>query len=321
MAALREKLMAGLKVEPGSRARLDKRRTDWAFDKALCDSEQEYVKGRAAQLLEHDRQELAVFQEVLYASKTKAILLCLQAMDAGGKDGTIRHVMSGVNPQGCHVMSFKQPSTLELSHDFLWRYQARLPARGMIGIFNRSHYEDVLIVQVHPELVENVLPSSPKKRQKFWEHRYKSINDWERHLARNGTVILKCFLHLSKDEQRKRFLKRLDEPAKQWKFSDSDIRERRRWDDYMAVYEEVLTATSTEWAPWWVIPADHKWIARSAVANLLASAMEDLDLKFPTVGPEKKEAIKAARRELEGEGKGKGKGRSKDQLVRPGLNA
>jgi len=228
------------------------------------------------------------------------VLIVLQAMDAAGKDGAIKHVMSGVNPQGCQVFSFKKPSAEELDHNFLWRYTRCLPERGRIGIFNRSYYEDVLVVKVHPELLGPQRPHE-KVGKKFWEKRYEDINAFERHLVRNGTVILKFFLNVSKDEQRRRFLERLDRPEKNWKFSPADLAERGYWDDYMAAYEDALTATSTESAPWYVVPADHKWIARAAIADIVTTAMQDLDLKVPEITDETRKLLAEARRKLEAE--------------------
>jgi PPK2 family polyphosphate:nucleotide phosphotransferase len=237
---------------------------------------------------------------LLYASDTHAVLLVFQAMDAAGKDGTIRHVMSGVNPQGCQVFSFKKPSAEELDHNFLWRYMKRLPERGRIGIFNRSYYEDVLVVKVHPELLGGQLPRE-KVGKKFWEERYEDINTFERHLVRNGTVIIKFFLNVSKEEQKKRFLERLERPEKNWKFSAADLAERGYWDDYMKAYEDALSATSTEWAPWYVIPADHKWVARTVVADVITTTIQELDLEYPEVTPEQKKLLEEARKKLAAE--------------------
>ena len=222
-------------------------------------------------------------------------------MDAAGKDGTIKHVMSGVNPQGCQVFSFKQPSTEELDHNFLWRYAKAVPERGRIGIFNRSYFEEVLVVRVHPELATVQRIPGVKVNDDFWSDRFVDINAFERHLTRNGTVILKFFLHISKDEQRKRFLKRLKDPKKQWKFSAADIAERVFWDDYMKAYEEAISATSTKWAPWYIIPADHKWVSRALIARIVINTIESLDLRYPEVGEEQCTVIAEARRQLEAE--------------------
>jgi PPK2 family polyphosphate:nucleotide phosphotransferase len=226
---------------------------------------------------------LAKYQDLLYSSHTYALLLVFQAMDAAGKDGTIKHVMSGVNPEGCEVFSFKTPSEHELSHDFLWRNYRELPERGRIGIFNRSHYEELLVVRVHHDLLKQEhLPHFTGPSKKFWQHRFESINDVERHLVRNGTVILKFFLHVSKEEQEKRFLERLNDPGKNWKFSEADLHERLRWDDYMAAYEDMINQTSTKHAPWYIIPADHKWFTHLTVSNIVVDTLKKMDLKYPT---------------------------------------
>src|SRR4051794_14355295 len=220
------------------------------------------LKERARQVLDQNLEDLAEAQELLYADDRYSVLIVLQAMDAAGKDGTIKHVMSGVNPQGCQVFSFKKPSAEELDHNFLWRYMRCLPERGRIGIFNRSYYEDVLVVKVHPELLDGQKLPPGKRGKSFWEARYEDINAFERHLVRNGTVILKFFLHVSKKEQKRRFLERLERPEKQWKFTAADLAERGYWSKYMEAYEDALSATSTRWAPWYIIPADHKWATR-----------------------------------------------------------
>jgi PPK2 family polyphosphate:nucleotide phosphotransferase len=217
-------------------------------------------------------------------------------MDAGGKDGTIRHVMSGVNPQGCQVFSFKRPSEEELKHNFLWRCSKSLPERGRIGIFNRSYYEDVLVVKVHPDQVDPRLPGKPGK--KFWANRYEDINNFEKHLHRNGTLILKFFLHLSKKEQKKRFLERLNDPSKNWKFSSADIAERAYWKEYQVVFEDALSATSTKHAPWYVIPADEKYVAHALVAEFVVKAIQDLGLRTPTLPKNERAALREARKQL-----------------------
>ena len=236
--------------------------------------------------------ELADLQRMLYAFDHHAILLVFQAMDAAGKDSTIRAVMSGVNPAGCQVSSFKQPSAEELDHDFLWRTTRRLPERGRIGIFNRSHYEEVLVVKVHPEYLQNQRLPADVVSEDLWQERYESIRCYEQHLARNGTVILKFFLNVSKEEQRQRFLSRLDEPHKNWKFSAGDVRERGFWNDYQQAYEDALNATSRPWAPWYAIPADDKPYMRWAVAQTIVSTLKDLGLQYPEV--EEKERAKFA---------------------------
>jgi PPK2 family polyphosphate:nucleotide phosphotransferase len=243
--------------------------------------------------------ELSDLQRMHYASDRHAILLIFQAMDAAGKDGAIRHVMSGVNPQGCQVFSFKQPSSEELEHDFLWRTTRRLPERGRIGIFNRSYYEEVLIVRVHPEILHDQgLPAGSIEGQAIWEERYRSIVEQEAHLHRNGTTIIKFFLHLSKDEQAKRFRDRIDEPDKNWKFSLADCSERKHWDDYMKAYESCLNATSTTQAPWYVIPADNKKNARLIISQIIVDTMKDLGMSYPTVDKARRKELKVIRKEL-----------------------
>jgi PPK2 family polyphosphate:nucleotide phosphotransferase len=238
-------------------------------------------------------------QERLYASDTYALLIVLQGLDAAGKDGTIKHVMSGLNPQGCDVTSFKQPSNEELGHDFLWRAAKVLPERGRIGIFNRSYYEEVLVVRVHPDLLAaQGLPGDPKPTSKLWNDRYEDINAFERHVDRSGTRIVKFFLHTSKAEQKKRFLERLDDPAKRWKFSSSDLAERAYWDDYQVAYEEMLTATSTPWAPWYVIPGDHKHLMRALVAGILVHTIDHLHVSIPEVSAARLKEIEAAKLQL-----------------------
>jgi PPK2 family polyphosphate:nucleotide phosphotransferase len=250
-------------------------------------------------LLEEHVEQLSSQQQLLYADNRFAILLIFQAMDAAGKDGAIRHVMSGVNPQGCQVFSFKHPSADELEHDFLWRTTRDLPARGKIGIFNRSYYEEVLIVRVHRELlVGEGLPDQPHRDKDLWKDRYRSIVDLEKHLHANGTRIVKFFLHLSKEEQRKRFLVRIDEPEKNWKFSLNDIEERKYWKRYMAVYGECLGATSTDRAPWYVIPADDKENARLTVSRIVLDTLEELKMEFPRVSGARRKELLAIRKQL-----------------------
>ncbi|BCX88571.1 hypothetical protein MIN45_P0940 [Methylomarinovum tepidoasis] len=298
---IRKKLLRLFLAEPGEKIRLKDYPTGWDQIEGLEPLGKEVVRERAAEVLERNRRELAEMQGRLYADNRYSLLIIFQAMDAAGKDGTIKHVMSGVNPQGCQVFSFKHPSAEELDHTFLWRYMKCLPERGRIGIFNRSHYEDVLVVKVHPELLEAQRLPVAKFGKRFWEARYEDINAFERHLARNGTVILKFFLHLSKEEQKKRFLERLTRPEKHWKFSASDLAERRHWDDYMKAYERAIRATSTAWAPWYIVPADHKWATRAIVADIIVSSLKRLDLRYPEPDPEQLAALEAARRELENE--------------------
>jgi PPK2 family polyphosphate:nucleotide phosphotransferase len=239
-------------------------------------------------------------QDILYAANQYALLLVFQAMDAAGKDGAIKHVMSGVNPTGCEVTSFKQPSHEELNHDFLWRTTRRLPERGRIGIFNRSYYEEVLVVRVHPELLERQgLPATLLDRDKIWQQRYRSIRDFETHATRNGSKIVKFFLHVSKEEQRRRFIDRIDHPAKNWKFSLADVAERAHWEQYMAAYEACLAATSTTAAPWYIVPADDKRAARLIISRIINRTLESLGLKYPVLGRRRQEELRAARRLLE----------------------
>jgi PPK2 family polyphosphate:nucleotide phosphotransferase len=258
-------------------------------------------KEQAKEALEHGITRLAALQEKLYAQDRWAILMILQGMDAAGKDSTIKHVMSGVNPQGCHVNSFKAPSPEELQHDFLWRTSRCLPERGQIGIFNRSYYEEVLILRVHPELLEHEKIPRQLVSEDVWQERFEEINGFERYLSKNGIVVLKFCLHLSKKEQKKRFLERLKDPDKNWKFSVSDALERQHWEKYMRAYEDMIRNTSTKHAPWFVVPADHKWFSRLVVAEAIIDAMEGLDLAYPKVDAAKRKELKEARAALEHE--------------------
>jgi len=285
-------------VTPGAKCRLDRHDPAWAGDDEFKELRRDELKARAVQLLEENTRDLAAAQELLYASDTYSVLIVLQAMDAAGKDGTIKHVMSGVNPQGCQVFSFKQPSAEEIDHNFLWRYMRDLPERGRIGIFNRSYYEDVLVVRVHPEILASQRLPPGNRGNKFWNARFDDINAFERHLTRNGTIILKFFLHISKKEQKKRFLERLDREDKHWKFSFSDLKEREYWDDYQEAFEEALTHTSTEWAPWWVIPADHKWVSRALVAGIISRSIHSLGLEMPKLSAQQERQLAEARKKL-----------------------
>ncbi len=298
MTLIDKKLIDRFRVPPGKNIRLKDYDPGWSQNKEMKDLGKDVIKERAKAILEKNLQELAAAQQLLYADDRYAVLVVLQAMDAAGKDGTIKHVMSGVNPQGCQVASFKQPSAEELQHNFLWRYSKCLPERGHIGIFNRSYYEEVLVVKVHPELVEAQKLPPGKRGKGFWKARYEDINAFERHLVRNGTVILKFFLNISKDEQKRRFLERLERPDKHWKFSTSDLAERAFWDQYMEAYEDALSATSSEEAPWYVVPADHKWVTRSVVADILTSTICALDLHYPEVTEQQRQALKEAKRKL-----------------------
>ena len=258
-------------------------------------------KEHAQERLERDVKKLAALQERLYAQDSWGLLLIFQAMDAAGKDGVIEHVMSGVNPQGCDVSSFKVPSTEELDHDFLWRSAKRLPERGRIGIFNRSYYEETLVVRVHPEYLQRQkLPAGLVTRH-IWSERFEDISTFERYLARNGFVIRKFFLHVSKEEQRRRFLRRIEEPEKNWKFSTADARERAFWKQYMRAYQDMICHTAAPWAPWIVVPADHKWFARLVVAAAVVEALESIDPRFPVVDKAKKKDLAAARAALKAE--------------------
>ncbi|MFZ1063862.1 MAG: polyphosphate kinase 2 family protein [Acidimicrobiales bacterium] len=305
---LNKNVLDELRVEPGKRARLAERSTeqtttDWLEEKGdsrkAPKNQDEPRKKVAEKDLASFVSELATAQDLLWADGSHALLIVLQALDAAGKDGTIKHVMSGVNPQGCRVESFKQPSTEELSHDFLWRATKSLPALGAISIFNRSYYEDVLVVRVHPELLDRTHEQPDDgDLAKLWKHRYEDINNFEHHLHRNNTRIVKVFLHLSRDEQKKRFLKRLDDPDKRWKFSTSDLAERQHWDEYQRAYEEALSATSTPWAPWYVVPADHKYALRALVGGIIVDTIDQMDLKPPRVAKDKQAALDQARRDL-----------------------
>jgi len=254
----------------------------------------------STEMLQGDIEVLAELQDKLYANNTYALLVIFQALDAEGKDGTIKHVMSGVNPQGCQVFSFKAPSSEELDHDYLWRCMKCLPERGRIGIFNRSYYEEVLVTRVHPEiLARQQLPE--KARKKPWKQRFEEINNFEKYLVHNGIVVVKFFLNVSKAEQKKRFLERIERPDKNWKFSASDAKERQHWDDYMRAYEDCFNHTSTEWAPWYVIPADHKPTTRLAVARILIKVLEDLNLAYPEVTAEQRDELARAKVLLDAE--------------------
>lgn len=259
-------------------------------------------KDQAAEDLQKNIERMAELQDVLYAQDTYSLLIIFQAMDAAGKDGAIKHVMSGLNPQGCQVVSFKQPSAEELDHDFLWRTQKALPERGRIGIFNRSHYEEVLVVRVHSGILQTQhLPEEVKGDKFVWRKRFKQIREWEEHLVENGTHILKFFLNVSKSEQKKRFLSRINEPEKNWKFSASDAKERGFWFDYMNAYEDAIEATSTDLAPWYVIPADKKWVTRLAVSEVIVQKLESMNLHYPKVTKEHLAELQEAKKMLESE--------------------
>src|SRR5215813_11483274 len=255
-------------------------------------------KGEASELLQQGTKWLAQEQDMLYAQDRWSLLIVLQAMDAAGKDSTIKHVMSGVNPQGCKVFSFKQPSAEELDHDFLWRYAKRMPGRGMIGIFNRSYYEEVLVVRVHEDILKRQKLPPQLMGKRIWDERLSDIAHFEDYLTRQGTIVLKFFLHVSRKEQKKRFMERLDQPDKHWKFSAADLRERGFWGDYMHAFEEAIRATATPRAPWFVVPADNKWFTRLIVASAIVEAVENLDLSYPKIDAAKKKELVAARAAL-----------------------
>jgi PPK2 family polyphosphate:nucleotide phosphotransferase len=289
------------RVPPEKKVRLKDYDPGWMGTKEMRRLGKDVLKEKAKAFLEQNLEQLANAQELLWASDTYSVLIVFQAMDAAGKDGLIKHVMSGVNPQGCQVFSFKRPSAEELDHNFLWRCAKRTPERGRIGIFNRSYYEEVLVVKVHPEILKSQKLPPGKRGESFWQKRYEDINNFEKHLARNGTVIMKFFLNVSREEQKERFLERLERPEKHWKFSEADIEERGFWKNYMSAYEEALSATSTQWAPWYVVPADRKWVSRAVVAEIVTSTIASLNLSYPSVGKAKKVSLAKAKKRLEAE--------------------
>ncbi len=298
MALTIKKVRRLFQVPPGSKVRLRDYDPKWAGEGEFRELTRKELKARALDFLERNVADLAAAQENLYAADCHSVLIVLQAMDAAGKDGTIKHVMSGVNPQGCQVFAFKKPSSEELDHNFLWRYMKALPERGRIGIFNRSYYEDVLVVRVHPEILAGQRLPGKTNTRKFWDNRYDDINRFERHLVRNGTLILKFFLNVSKGEQKQRFAERLEREDKHWKFSFGDLAERKHWDDYQRAFEEIFRNTSTPWAPWWVVPADHKWVTRALVSAIVTRAITDLGDRPPVLSAERKRRLADARREL-----------------------
>jgi PPK2 family polyphosphate:nucleotide phosphotransferase len=290
-----EKMLKRYRVEDGKHFRL---KDHDPADTHGLDSE---FKREAKELLANGVEELDRLQTILAAQDLWGLLIILQAMDAAGKDGTIKHVMSGVNPQGVQVTAFKTPAQEELKHGYLWRTNQRAPARGTIGIFNRSYYEEVLVVRLHPEVLENEKLPKALVTKRVWEERYEDINNFERYLTRNGIAVVKFFLHLSKKEQKRRFLERLDRPQKNWKFSAADVRERQFWDDYQQAYEDAIRATASEHAPWYVVPADHKWFTRLVVAQVIVDALKKMDLEYPKLTADQKKALAEARRQLEKE--------------------
>ena len=292
---MKKEVLKKMTAKPGEKHKVSAFETDFTANLNKEDAEK---------LLSENVENLSKLQDKLYAQDRYSVLVIFQAMDAAGKDGTVKHVMSGINPQGCQVFSFKAPSAEELDHDYLWRIYRCLPERGRIGIFNRSHYEDVLVAKVHPAIVLNgKLPKVTKiedVNDKFWKKRYRQINDFERHLTETGTIVLKFFLNVSHDEQKKRFLARLEDESKNWKFSAADLKERQYWDDYMNAYSDMLTHTSTAEAPWYVIPADNKWFMRYAVGEIICDRMKKLDLHYPILTDEAKQSIEAAKKILAG---------------------
>jgi PPK2 family polyphosphate:nucleotide phosphotransferase len=301
---LRKRLLTELVVRPGEAACIAQRDSGGTGVEELAELASDELDARARQALARGIDELTRAQELLWATDRYSVLVVLQAMDAAGKDSAIEHVMSGVNPQGVQVVGFRKPSAEELDHDFLWRISRALPERGCIGIFNRSHYEEVVALKVHPEWLESQRLPPGDRGPRFWHARYEDINSFERHLDRNGTKIIKLFLNVSKEAQMKRFLARLDTPGKEWKFNAADVTERRHWDDYMQAFEDALTATSTPWAPWYVIPADHKKVTQALVALAIVDAVNSLDLRWPEVSAKEHEANLEARKKLEAEAAG-----------------
>ena len=297
----RQQILADLRVAPGAKADLAKRPTLWSATGEFAELSKKELNAAAKEVLRTGIQRLSDAQELLWASDTSSLLIVFQAMDAAGKDSTIEHVMSGVNPQGVTVVSFKGPSSEDLDHTYLWRIQKNAPERGRIGIFNRSQYEEVIALRVHPEWLDKQRLPAGDRGPEFWAARYDDLNAWERHLDRNGTKVVKLFLHVSKAEQKNRFMARLDNPDKLWKFNAADVDERALWDEYMAAYEDAITATSTEWAPWYVVPADHKHVMQALTVAILVDTIEALDLHFPTVSDKDRERNAEARRRLEAE--------------------
>ncbi len=289
-------IMDRCKINKPNSFKISDHNTNWFEKEEVQEFGEKKLKKKAKKIIEDNLEDLSEAQELLYATNKHSMLLIFQAMDAAGKDGTIKHVMSGINPQGCQVFSFKKPSAEELDHNFLWRYTTKMPELGRIGIFNRSYFEEVLVLKVNPQLLKNSNPDDS-----FWNERYEDINNLEKHLTRNGTVILKFFLNLSKDEQRNRFMERLDNPEKHWKFSDSDMVERAKWDRYQKAFEEAINATATNYAPWYVIPADNKAVMRTIVSTIVTESILSLNLEPPVITDEKKKMLEVARIELENE--------------------
>ena len=293
-----DSLLEQFLVKPGKKLKLSDHDPSWHGDENQPKSEK---KAYAEETLGADIAKLSEAQDLLYASDSWSLLVVFQALDAAGKDGTIKHVMSGVNPQGVQVTSFKAPSAEEIDHDYLWRCHRALPERGRIGIFNRSYYEEVLVVRVHPELIERQRIPHTEAGPKLWQQRYGEIRDFERYLSRNGTAVVKFFLNVSREEQRQRFLERIQEPEKNWKFSLGDVEERKHWDEYQKAYEDCLEATSTEEAPWYVVPADYKWVTRAVVSRILVNTIQSLNLKYPEISESQRAALREAGKSLEAE--------------------
>jgi PPK2 family polyphosphate:nucleotide phosphotransferase len=308
---LTKSILKRLRVAPGQEVRLEDYETHWAAIPELAELNNEQLEDQARAALDQNRKELEHAQELLWANDVWSVLMVFQAMDTAGKDSAIKHVMSGLNPQGCQVVSFSRPSDEELDHNYLWRISKALPERGRIGIFNRSHYEEVLVVKVREDILARQRLPPGKRGKKFWKDRYQDINAFERHLARNGTIILKFFLHISKDEQRRRLLARLENPRKHWKFEVGDLAERARWDEYMEAYGDAIGATSTRWAPWYIIPADHKWMSRALVGEVLLRTLKKLALRIPEVPDEELKQFAIAKAQLENE-RGKNADRERD---------
>ena len=293
-----DKAIAGTTVPVDKKIRIEDHPSSWKDIDDLKLGGLRLTKENANQILEESRASLEKAQELLWAEDSHSLLIILQGMDAAGKDSIIEHVMSGVNPQGCEVTNFKVPSEKELNHDFMWRCYQSLPERGKIGIFNRSYYEEVLVVRVHPELLQKQKLPGIKDLDKLWEKRYESINDIERHLVRNGTIVLKFFLNESRGEQKERFLARLNDPEKLWKFNPADVGERDHWDSYMAAYEDMLRATNTKAAPWYIIPADQKWLSRALIATIITQTIESLDIHYPKPSEEMMKELEQAKKKL-----------------------
>ncbi len=288
------------RVAPGTKVRLDRWNTRWDVPEGLEDLNKEELKQQAAEFVAERVREVADYQDLLWADGRRALLVVFQGLDGAGKDSTIKHVTSGMNPAGVRVISFKEPSRDELAHHYLWRYVTALPEQGVIGIYNRSYYEEVSVVRVFPELLKDRAMVDRPIDDTFWKERYEDITFLEKHLVRNGTVILKFFLHLSKDEQKKRLLQRLQDPHKQWKFAANDLVARDRWDDYQRVYESIITNTNSKEAPWWIMPADRKWAMRALVAQAISNSIRSLDLRYPPIDDAKHELIKQAIEKLKG---------------------